>query len=228
VKRSLAAALLLPTLHLFAESPVKVETPVQKSSYAIGVDIARNLARQGIELDLDAFTGGLRDALGGKALALTDEAMQAELGGLQQRARDAMMKKRAEAAAGEKEAGRKFLEANQKAEGVVTLPSGLQYKVQKQGTGEKPLATDRVTVHYTGRLLNGEVFDSSVERGEPVTFALNQVIRGWTEGVQLMPVGSKFTFYIPSELAYGDQGAGGKIGPGATLTFDVELLGIVK
>ena len=138
------------------------------------------------------------------------------------------MKKRSEAASADKELGRKFLEENKKAEGVVVLPSGLQYKVQKMGTGEKPLATDRVTVHYTGRLLNGDVFDSSVERGEPVTFALNQVIRGWTEGVQLMPVGSKFTFYIPSDLAYGDQGAGGKIGPGATLTFEVELLAIVK
>lgn len=129
--------------------------------------------------------------------------------------------------AANKRAGLEFLEANKAEEGVVTLPSGLQYKVLQEGTGEvHPTATDQVTVHYEGKLLDGTVFDSSVKRGKPISFGLNQVIKGWTEGVQLMVVGEATRFFIPAELAYGDRGAGGAIPGGATLIFDVELLGI--
>ena len=229
VKRLLpAAALAVACLGLHAEDAPKLESSLQKSSYSIGVDMSRNLTRQGIELDVDAFVAGLKAGLAGKGLALTDEQMQTELNTLQQKARENYMKKREQASGGNKEQGKKFLDENKGKEGVVTLPSGLQYKVLKAGTGEKPAATDKVKVHYTGKLLNGETFDSSVDRGEPITFPLNQVIKGWTEGVQLMNVGSKYTFWIPSDLAYGDQGAGGKIEPGSTLTFDVELIEIVK
>jgi FKBP-type peptidyl-prolyl cis-trans isomerase FklB len=133
------------------------------------------------------------------------------------------------AAAGKyKEEGQKYLADNGKRKGVTTTASGLQYEVLKEGTGPKPAVTDSVSVHYHGTLIDGKVFDSSVERGEPTSFPLQGVIRGWTEGLQLMPVGSKWRFYIPSDLAYGDQAQGDDIPPGSTLIFDVELLGIVK
>ncbi len=122
--------------------------------------------------------------------------------------------------------GREFLEENKKKEGVVALPSGLQYEILKEGTGPKPKATDKVKCHYHGTLINGKVFDSSVERGQPAVFGVNQVIKGWVEALQLMPVGSKWRLYIPSELAYGSQGAGSSIEPNSALIFDVELLGI--
>lgn len=127
-----------------------------------------------------------------------------------------------------KAAGEKFLAENGKKKGVTTTASGLQYEILKAGDGPKPQATDRVNVHYHGTLLNGKVFDSSVERGQPITFGVQEVIKGWTEALQLMPVGSKWRIFIPSNLAYGEQGAGGDIGPNEALIFDVELLGIVK
>jgi FKBP-type peptidyl-prolyl cis-trans isomerase FklB len=130
--------------------------------------------------------------------------------------------------AAEKKANEDFLTENAKKEGVVTLPSGLQYKVVKEGTGAKPTATDKVKVHYHGTNIKGEVFDSSVDRGTPAEFGLNQVIKGWTEGLQLMPVGSKYILYVPYDLAYGAQSRGDKIGPFATLIFEVELQGIEK
>jgi FKBP-type peptidyl-prolyl cis-trans isomerase len=228
VKRIMTTAIAAAALALRAEEAPKLETPIQKASYAIGADMSRNLSRQGIELDVDAFTAALRTGLAGGKLVLTDEQIGQELQGLQARAKEAFMKKRAEASGKNLETGKKFLEDNKKVEGVVALPSGLQYKEIKKGTGDKPKSTDTVSVHYTGKLLNGEVFDSSVARGEPATFPLNQVIKGWTEGVQLMNTGSKYEFWIPSELAYGDQGAGGKIEPGSTLHFEVELIKIEK
>ena len=153
--------------------------------------------------------------------------MQAFEGMMQAKAAEAQAMRAANAGK-KKEDGIKFLAENGKKKGVTTTASGLQYEVLKEGTGPKPLATDQVNVHYHGTLIDGKVFDSSVERGEPITFPLQGVIKGWTEGVQLMPVGSKWRFTIPSDLAYGDQGAGEDIGPGETLIFDVELLGIVK
>ena len=149
------------------------------------------------------------------------EALNMEFQKVMQQKQNSIMDK-------EKAKGAAFLAENKKKEGVVETASGLQYKVVKMGTGAKPTATDKVKVHYHGTLLDGTVFDSSVERGQPITFPLNQVIAGWTEGVQLMPVGSKFIFYIPSNLAYGDRAAGDKIKPGSTLIFEVELLDIEK
>ncbi|MCE9615856.1 MAG: FKBP-type peptidyl-prolyl cis-trans isomerase [Lentisphaerae bacterium] len=208
-----------------------VDTPGRRQSYALGMDMAKNLKAQGIELDVEAFSAGIKAALSGGEALLSEGDVQKEIMDLQSQLRANMMKKQEEAAArgpANKEAGQKFLAENKGKEGVTETATGLQYKVLKPAEGAKPAATDTVKVHYTGKLLNGEVFDSSEERGEPVSFRLDQVIPGWTEGVQLMPVGSRYQFWIPSDLAYGERGAGGKIEPGSTLTFEVELLAIEK
>ena len=192
----------------------------QKISYAIGANLGTQVAHDGLELDLDALTQGVRDAMAGQN-QFSDEQMQEAFMQLQQE----MQAKRDNVANEEKIKGKKFLEENKKNPDVKVTESGLQYKVVTLGTGPKPTATSKVTVKYKGTLLDGTVFDSTEKQGgEPISFGLNQVIRGWTEGLQLMPTGSKFIFYIPSELAYGDQGAGGVIPGGATLIFEIELL----
>jgi len=198
-------------------------TQEEKNSYAIGADIGTNLKNSGLDLDLEAFTKGLIDAFKGEN-KMTMEDMQAAFDNIQEQ----MAAKQNAKIEIEKEMGRQFLAANKQREGVKETESGLQYEVIVMGEGPKPAATDQVKVHYTGKTLDGKIFDSSVQRGEPIVFGLNQVIKGWTEGVQLMPVGSKFMFFIPSHLAYGDQGSGGTIQPGATLIFEVELLDIPK
>jgi FKBP-type peptidyl-prolyl cis-trans isomerase len=216
----LAAALL--SANVAAEQP---QTDAEKLGYIIGMDIGASLKQQGTELDLDALFDAIRTTYNGETPALTPEEAA--------NIREAYIAKRRAAADAEREAlagsnaseGEKFLLENRLQEGVVVTPSGLQYRVLVTGEGPSPAATDRVRVHYRGTLLNGEEFDSSYARGEPITFELDKVIAGWTEGVQLMPVGSKFMFYIPPDLAYGPAG-GGPIGPNATLIFEVELLGI--
>ena len=205
-----------------------LDTPAKRVSYAIGVDIANNMKNSEITIDADSFVAGFTAGSAGKS-ALTPEEMRTELTNLQKQMRESMMKKQLTAtseAPKNKEAGKAFLAENKKKDGVVETASGLQYKVIKAGKGAKPKATSTVTVHYTGKLLDGTIFDSSVARNEPATFGLNQVIPGWTEGVQLMKKGAKYEFWIPSDLAYGDRGAGGIITPGATLTFEVELIDI--
>jgi FKBP-type peptidyl-prolyl cis-trans isomerase len=198
-----------------------------RSSYAIGADIGKSMKKQGLELDGKALATGVADTFGGKLL-LTDEELEKTLTDF----KTALFQKRqaAQASAGSENVkkGADYLAANAKKDGVKTTASGLQYKVVKSGPegGKSPKATDTVKVHYHGTLIDGKVFDSSVQRGEPISFPLNGVIPGWTEGVQLMKVGDKFQFTIPSNLAYGEQGAGGDIGPNATLIFDVELLAI--
>lgn len=198
-----------------------------KVSYFVGTDVGKSIRDNGLEVNIDTFIQGLKDTLEKKKdMKYTDKELEAAM---QQFAQNMMakQKKAADEAGGKNaEEGAKFLEANAKKEGVTTTASGLQYEVLKKGDGAKPAASDTVTVHYTGTLLNGKVFDSSVSRGEPATFPLNQVIPGWTEGVQLMNVGSKFKFYIPSKLAYAERGAGQDIGPNSTLIFEVELLNI--
>jgi len=197
-----------------------------KLSYAIGMDIGMSLKSLNAKLDRTALVAAINDRLDDGKLKLSEEDAA--------KAKQAFFKKQAEAraatqkAAGEKNKadGAKFLAENGKKKGVTTTKSGLQYEVLKQGDGAKPKATDQVTVHYRGTLIDGTEFDSSYKRGQPVTFPLNGVIKGWTEGVQLMTVGSKFKFVIPSELAYGSHGAGSKIGPDSVLVFEVELLGI--
>lgn len=189
-------------------------------SYSLGVNIATNIKNQGFDsINTAALAKAVEDVYGDAELAISEQ----EAGEYINNYFRAMQEKKQAAAA---EEGQQFLAENAKRPEVTTTESGLQYEVLKEGDGPKPEATDKVTVHYHGTLVDGTVFDSSVERGQPATFPLNGVIKGWTEGLQYMPVGSKYKFYIPSDLAYGPRGAGGKIGPNATLIFEVELLSI--
>jgi FKBP-type peptidyl-prolyl cis-trans isomerase len=218
---TLLAAALLTGNALATE----LETDAQKLGYIIGMDIGSSLKQQGADLDLDSLFDAIRATYNGEPLAMTpEEAATAREAFIAKRRAEAEAERQTAGAANAAE-GDKFLLENRAKEGVQVTDSGLQYKVIQMGEGAKPAATDRVTVHYRGTLLNGEEFDSSYSRNQPMTFQLDQVIPGWTEGVQLMPVGSKFMFYIPPNLAYGPNG-GGPIGPNATLIFEVELLGI--
>ncbi|MHA6247984.1 FKBP-type peptidyl-prolyl cis-trans isomerase [Pontibacter sp. CAU 1760] len=192
----------------------------EKISYIIGRDMASNLQKQGISIDADPFIKGMKEVLEGKPSILSQEEVQQAMMALQQE----MAEKQNSAGSDNKEAGEAFLAENKEKEGVQTLPSGLQYQVLKEGTGKSPSQTDTVTTHYHGTLIDGTVFDSSYERNEPATFPVNGVIAGWTEALQLMKEGAKWRLFIPSNLAYGAQGAGGAIGPHSTLVFDVELL----
>ena len=195
-------------------------------SYALGINIAEYLRGMPMEPDLDLVVMGLRD-LFAKAPKMSQEEYSNTMQLCQQKMRAAAQEKAAAVAAKMKAEGEAFLAENGKKPGVKTTASGLQYEVLAEGTGKQPVAADTVRVHYTGKLLDGTVFDSSVERGEPAEFGLTQVIAGWTEGLQLMKTGSKFRFFIPADLAYGEHGAGGSIPPQATLIFDVELLAVL-
>ncbi len=187
-----------------------------------------NLHKQSVEVDTSIVLRGLKDALAGGKLLLTDDEAKAALTQLQTDLRNKQMEKMKEAADLNKKTGTDFLEANKAKEGVVMLPSGLQYKILIEGAGPKPAPTDTVSCNYRGTLLDGTEFDSSYKRGQPASFPVTGVIKGWTEALQLMPVGSKWQLFIPSDLAYGDRGADPRsgIGPGATLIFEVELLSI--
>ncbi|MCW8871726.1 MAG: FKBP-type peptidyl-prolyl cis-trans isomerase [Xanthomonadales bacterium] len=203
----------------------ELETDAQKLGYIIGMDIGGSLKQQGADLDLDSLIDAIRHTYNDEPLAMTpEEAATVREEFIAKRRAEAESERQTLAAANAAE-GDKFLLENRVKDGVVMTDSGLQYKVVVMGDGAKPAATDKVTVNYRGTLLNGEEFDSSYARNQPVTFQLDQVIPGWTEGVQLMPVGSKFMFFIPPNLAYGPAG-GGPIGPNSTLIFEVELLGI--
>ena len=207
---------------------VKIETEVQKFSYAMGLDVGRSLKGLGAEVDADAFSKAVADTLADAQLAVSQEDATKIKQDFFRKRQEAMLAERTAASSKNKIEGEAFLVENAKKEGVKVTKSGLQYEVVTQGDGAKPKETDKVKVHYQGTLINGEEFDSSYSRGQPIIFPLNGVIKGWTEGVALMPVGSKYKFYIPSELAYGERGAGAKIGPNATLIFTIELLSIEK
>ena len=195
---------------------------MDKVSYALGLSIGNNFQNSGIkQLQVEDFMKGLEDVLVEKQPAISYEEAKQVIN-------DYFMKLQQERLEINKQAGAEFLEINRHKAGVVELPSGLQYEILKQGTGAKPSASDKVKCHYHGTLINGTVFDSSVQRGEPATFGVSQVIPGWVEALQLMPVGSKWRLFIPSNLAYGEHGAGDVIEPNSTLIFDVELLDIVK
>jgi FKBP-type peptidyl-prolyl cis-trans isomerase FklB len=217
-------AVVLLTSHAFAEEQTVLKTEKEKVSYIIGVNIGRNLQTQSVEVDPDMISKGMKDVASGAKLLMTDDEMKATMTAFQQE----MMKKREEELkkAGEKNKaeGEAFLAANKKKPGVIALPSGLQYKVITRGKGKSPKATDTVTVNYKGTLIDGTEFDSSYKRGEPASFPVNGVIKGWTEALQLMKEGSKWELFIPPDLAYGEKGAGNVIGPNATLVFEVELL----
>lgn len=203
---------------------MKFETVEQKASYGIGLQIGQQLKGSQLDgLDFEALKQGISDVMQNKEPAIELNDLQAAMEVMHERTQT----KQKEQAAHFAKAGELFLTENAKKEGVQVTDSGLQYEVLTQGNGAKPQATDKVRVHYTGSLIDGSVFDSSVARGEPAEFPLNAVIRGWTEGLQLMPVGSIFRFTIPSDLAYGEQGAGGAIPPSSTLVFEVELLDIL-
>ena len=203
----------------------ELETESQKLGYIIGMDIGQSLKQQGGELDLDSLIEAIRATYNNEPLAMTpEEAASVRESFIAARRAEAEQQRQSMAAINAAE-GDKFLLENRTKEGVQVTDSGLQYKVVVMGEGAKPKPTDKVTVHYRGTLLNGEEFDSSYSRNQPTSFQLDQVIPGWTEGVAMMPVGSKFMFFIPPNLAYGPNG-GGPIGPNATLVFEVELLGI--
>ena len=200
-----------------SSSMSKTAKPVEKISYALGYEVASQTPP---EVDVNTFINGIRDGHAKKQRAYTDEELQAAYVEFQKE----MQHKQLEKTEKTTSSNDTFLAENAKKPDVVTTASGLQYKVTKQGTGKQPAATSQVTVHYKGMLLDGKVFDSSYDRGQPVEFPLNQVIPGWTEGLQLMKEGGKATFYIPAKLAYGEQGVPGTIPPNSTLIFDVELL----
>jgi FKBP-type peptidyl-prolyl cis-trans isomerase FklB len=208
---------------------VSLRTNNDSLSYSIGLNIAQNMKQQGLtDINSAILAKGINDALKGDKTAMTPEQANVVLGAFMQQQMAVRQAETAKVSEGNKKVGNAFLAENKTKPGVVTTPSGLQYKIVKEGTGAKPTSSDRVKVNYTGRLIDGKVFDSSEQRG-PAEFGVTEVIKGWTEVLQLMPVGSRWTVYIPSDLAYGDRGAGGgEIGPGATLIFDVELLDIVK
>ena len=211
------------------EPTVMLQTEDQKASYAIGMKFGEGMGRDlKDELDIDAFYQGFDDGFAGNESKMTQEEMVAAMNALQARKMEEQQQAQSKALEENKVAGDKFLEENKAREGVVVTESGLLYEVITQGEGESPDENDKVNVHYHGTLPDGTVFDSSVERGEPITFPVNGVIKGWTEALQLMKVGDKWKLFIPSDLAYGARGAGPKIGPNQALVFEVELLGVEK
>ncbi len=223
----LAAAVALVGLVLAGcdsqTSEISLETPAQKASYGIGLNMGKSLAQEGMDdLDSDAVAQGIEDAIGKKEQRLKDEELIEAFAFLQKRAEERMTALNEESA----KAGKKFLDDNGKREGVVTTESGLQYEVVKKAEGAQPKATDVVTVHYEGKLTDGSVFDSSIERGSPIDLPVGGVIPGWVEGLQLMHVGEKYKLYIPSELAYGEQSPTPAIPANSVLVFDLELIAI--
>ena len=201
---------------------------MDKVSYALGIGIGQQLANMGgSELNIDDFAQAVKDVIEGKELKVSHRDAQQIVQSYFAQQEEKINKQRQEAGKAHKEAGEKYLAENAKKDGVITLPSGLQYQVLKEGNGKKPSAKDQVKCHYEGFLIDGTVFDSSVQRGEPAVFGLQQVIAGWTEGLQLMQEGAKYRFFIPYRLAYGEGGAGGAIPPFATLIFDVELIEVL-
>jgi len=222
----LGVAIALWTSQIEAQETSPLKDEKDKVSYSIGMEIGKNLKKQSFDLNEDLLLKGVKDAFSGEKPLMTDEEIMQTMTAFQKE----MMAKQQEAAKKlaekNKLEGEAFLAENKKKEGVITLPSGLQYKVIKAGTDKKPKATDTVKVHYKGTLIDGKEFDSSYRRGEPVTFPVNGVIPGWTEVLQLMGEGAKWQVFIPSNLAYGERGAGREIGPNATLIFEIELISI--
>jgi len=208
------------------QSVLTLKTQKDKVSYALGMNLGTNLHKQSVEVDPTIVLRGLKDALAGGKMLQTEDEARATLTQLQTEVRNKQQEKMKVAGEANRKEGVEFLAVNKSKEGIVTLPSGLQYKILTEGTGPKPAASDTVVCNYRGTLISGAEFDSSYKRGQPASFPVNGVIKGWTEALQLMPVGSKWQLFVPAELGYGDRGAGADIGPGATLIFEVELLSI--
>lgn len=224
---SISAAFVLAACDGPKPPPKKLESEDAKAAYSIGYMTAKSMSAQVPNLDAKSYNKGFQDAYAKKDPSIKEEDMKTILMAYEQKIRKEMEEKQQKAAADAVSKGAAYLAENAKKPNVKTTASGLQYEVIKEGTGAKPTATSTVKVHYEGKLVDGTVFDSSIKRGEPVSFPLNQVIPGWTEGVQLMSVGSKYRFVIPANIAYGEQG-GGPIPPNSVLTFEVELLEIVQ
>lgn len=205
-----------------AEEAVKLDTDRKKLSYAIGVQVAQSLARQEVDLDPRAFSLAVEDMIAGREPRIPREEFQALL----EKQRATMLKAQQEKSSKNLEASKAFLTANRKKEGVKELASGLQYRVVKDGSGAQPKSTDTVSVHYRGTLIDGREFDSSARAGKPAVFQVNGVIKGWQEALPLMKTGAKWQLFIPPELAYGERGAGGAIGPNEILIFDIDLLAV--
>jgi FKBP-type peptidyl-prolyl cis-trans isomerase FklB len=219
-----AAALVSGGVVMAQEKKPDLTDQKHKVSYALGMSIGLNMKRQGIEVDPATLARGLADAYAGGETLLTDKEAQETLMAFQHEMQAKQQEKAKSEAADNEKKGQAFLEENKKKDGVKTLPDGLQYKVLKEGTGKQPTAESTVKVNYKGTLIDGTEFDSSYKRGQPAEFAVNGVIKGWTEALQLMKEGAKWQLYVPASLAYGDRGAGNVIPPGSTLIFDVELL----
>ena len=218
------AALGVAVLQLRAQPAPTLDTQMKKVSYAIGLNLGKSLAAQNVEADMDSLSRGVKDGIAGTS-QLTDQQIQETMDAFQKEMQNKMTKQ----GAANKDAGVAFLAEMEKKPGVQKTASGLLYEIVTAGDGPKPAATDTVKVHYRGTLIDGKEFDSSIKRGQPAVFPVNRVITGWHEALQLMPVGSKWKLYIPSDLAYGQQGAaGGAIPPNAVLVFDVELISIEK
>lgn len=229
IKMVAAAAMsVMLSTAMAASDAEQLNTEKGKLSYTIGADLGKNFKKQGIDIDPALMSKGLQDGFSGGNLLLNEAQMKEVLNGFQKNLiakRQAEFSKKAE---DNKAKGEAFLNENKTKEGVVTLPSGLQYKPISQGNGAKPGKEDTVTVEYTGRLINGDVFDSTEKSGKPATFKVSQVIPGWTEALQLMPAGSTWEVYIPSSLAYGPRSVGGPIGPNETLIFKIHLISVKK
>lgn len=219
----------LLTAQVSAEEPGVLKTQKEKVSYSIGVDVAKSIKQQGIDLDVDVLLKAVKDVLSAQNLLMTDDEIRKTMATVQaelKQKRMQGMRARTKDAEENRKEGEIFLAENKTKEGVVTLPSGLQYKILKAGDGKKPTEADTVECHYWGTLIDGTEFDSSYRAGQPATFKVTGVIPGWREALKLMPVGSKWQLFIPSQLAYGARGSGRNIGPNATLIFEVELLAI--
>jgi len=222
-----AAIVLLPSFAGTAQDAPELKTDKDKFSYALGMNFGENFRKQWLELDPAVFAKAFAESFNGGKTAITDQEMQALLKAAAQEIQKRQAAQQAAKGEAAQKEGEAFLAANKSKEGVVTLPSGLQYKILKAGTGEKPTLDDTVVCNYKGTLINGTEFDASEKHGGPLTFPVKGVIAGWTEALQLMPVGSKWQLFVPSNLAYGAQGPG-DIGPNATLIFEVELVSIQK
>ena len=226
LKALVGIALVSCSLHAAADAPLKSQE--EKLSYSLGVMMADQLKQQFEKVDTSALSQGIKDAMAGGELKVSREEMPKLIEAAYMEKQKQIQEERKVQAEANLKKGKEFLAANAKKSGVKTLDDGLQYKVLTKGKGEKPAETDEVTVNYEGRLIDGTVFDSSYERGEPTTFRLNQVIKGWQQGLKQMPKGSTWELYIPADLAYGPNGAPGAIGPNEVLVFKVELLDIKK
>jgi FKBP-type peptidyl-prolyl cis-trans isomerase FklB len=210
----------------FAEDDAVLKTEKDKLSYAIGMNIGNNLKRQSLELNPEIVSQGIWDSLTDGKTLMTEQEYRDTMTAFEHEMKQKQVSQIKELSEKNKQQGEAFLAENRKKDSVITLPSGLQYKVIKKGAGKTPKATDTVTVHYLGSLINGTEFDSSYRRGQPASFKVNGVIRGWTEALQLMQEGAKWQLFIPSDLAYGERAAGRDIGPYSTLIFEVELISI--